>query len=63
MCGGFLIVSLPPIFDMGDMLKEGENDLFSIGKIIDRKNNLLEDLPISSKHLHLSDLQIQEYKN
>ena len=35
--GGFLIVSIPPIFDMGDNLKEGESDLFSIEKFIDRK--------------------------
>jgi hypothetical protein len=37
VCGGFLIVSLPPIFDMGENLKEGESDLFSIRKIIDWK--------------------------
>jgi hypothetical protein len=29
--------SLPPIFDMGDNLIEGESDIFSIGKIIDQK--------------------------
>ena len=30
-----LIISLPPIFEMGDSLKEGESDLPSIVKILD----------------------------
>lgn len=35
LCGGLFTVSLPPIFDMGDNLKEGKSDIFSIRKIID----------------------------
>ena len=35
--GGLLTVVLPPLFEMGDNLKEGESDLFSIEKIIDLK--------------------------
>ena len=31
--GGLFIVSLPLIFDMGDNLKEGESDIFTIRKI------------------------------
>ena len=33
--GGLLTRSLPLIFEMGDNLKEGESDIFSIEKIID----------------------------
>jgi len=35
--GVLLTVSLPPMFDMGDRLNERKNDLFSIGKIVDRE--------------------------
>ena len=37
LCEGLITVSLPPIFDMRDNLKEGKSDIFSIEKIIDRK--------------------------
>jgi hypothetical protein len=63
LCGFFLIVSLPPIFDMGDNLKERKGDIFPIGKIVEQRNNLLVDLTTFPKHLHLSDLQIWEYQN
>jgi hypothetical protein len=33
----FLTESLPPIFDMGDDLKEHKCNRFSIGKVVDRK--------------------------
>jgi hypothetical protein len=36
-CGVLLIVSLPPIFDMGDKFKEHNGDLFPIGKIVDKE--------------------------
>ena len=35
--GFFLTVGFPPIFDMGNNFKEGNNYLLAIGKIIDRK--------------------------
>jgi hypothetical protein len=35
--GFFLIVSLPPMFDMGDHLKAHNGDIFPIGKIMDRE--------------------------
>jgi hypothetical protein len=37
LCGLFLIVSIPPILDMGDNLNKRKGDLFSIRKIMDRK--------------------------
>jgi hypothetical protein len=37
MCGIFLPVSFPPIFDVGDSLKELKGDLFTIGKIVDKE--------------------------
>ena len=33
--GVFLTVILPPMFDMGDHLKEHKGDIFPIGKIMD----------------------------
>jgi hypothetical protein len=32
LCGIFLPVSFPPMFDKGESLKENKDDLFSIGK-------------------------------
>jgi hypothetical protein len=37
LCGIFLPVSLPPIFDMGDNLKERKGDLFPIEKFVDKE--------------------------
>jgi hypothetical protein len=36
----FLIVSLPPIYDMGKGLKECEGDFFTVGKILDKEITL-----------------------
>jgi hypothetical protein len=37
--GYFLPVSFPPMFDMGESLKECEGDLFPIGKIVNKEIN------------------------
>jgi hypothetical protein len=37
LCGTLLLVSFPPMFDMGESLKEREDDLFSVGKIVNRE--------------------------
>ena len=37
--GTFLPVNFPPIFDMGEILKEHEGDLLSIEKIVNREIN------------------------
>jgi hypothetical protein len=37
LCGTFLLVSFPPMFDMGKIFKECEGDLFSIEKIWNRE--------------------------
>jgi len=37
--GLFLILSIPPILDMGDNLKEHKGDVFSIEKIMDKKKS------------------------
>jgi hypothetical protein len=37
LCGTFLPVSFPPMFDMGESLKECEGDLFPVGKIMNRE--------------------------
>jgi hypothetical protein len=34
LCGTFLPISFPPMFDMGESLEECEGDLFPIGKIV-----------------------------
>jgi hypothetical protein len=34
LCGNFLLVSIPPMFDMGERFKECEGDLFPVGKIM-----------------------------
>jgi hypothetical protein len=63
LCGTFLPVSFPPMFDMGESLEECEGDLFPVGKKCEQRNNLLADLTIFLRHPHLSDLQIWEYQN
>jgi hypothetical protein len=37
LCGNFLPVSFPPMFDMGESLKECEGDLFPVGEIMNRE--------------------------
>jgi hypothetical protein len=37
LCGNFIPVSFPPMFDMGESLKESEDDIFSVGKIVNRE--------------------------
>jgi hypothetical protein len=37
LCVIFLPVSFPPMFDMGESLKECKGDLFSVGKIMNRE--------------------------
>jgi hypothetical protein len=40
LCGFFLTVSLPPMFDKGECFKECKGDIFPIGKFVDREINL-----------------------
>jgi hypothetical protein len=35
--GNFLTISFPPIFDMGETLKECEGDIFPVRKIVHRE--------------------------
>jgi hypothetical protein len=37
LCGTFLPVSFPPMFDMRESFKECEGDLFFVGKIVNRE--------------------------
>jgi hypothetical protein len=37
--GNFLPVSSPPMFDMGEILKEHKGDILSVGKIVNREIN------------------------
>jgi hypothetical protein len=37
LCGTMLPVSFPPMFDMGESLKECEDDPFSVRKIVNRE--------------------------
>jgi hypothetical protein len=37
LCGTFLRVSFPPMFDMGESLKECEGDLFPFRKMVNRE--------------------------
>jgi len=37
VCGVFLTICFPPIFDLGHNLMEGKDDLLHIGKVVDRK--------------------------
>ena len=57
-CGTLLPVSFPPMFDMGETLKECEGDIFPI-RNCEKRNNILTYLTIFLGHLHLSDLQIR----
>jgi hypothetical protein len=40
LCGNFLVVSFPPMFDMGESLEECEGELFPIEKIVKREITL-----------------------
>jgi hypothetical protein len=40
LCGNFVSISFPPMFDMGEILKECESDLFHVGKILNREITL-----------------------
>jgi hypothetical protein len=37
LCGTFLLVSFPPMFDTGESLEECEGDLFPVEKIVNRE--------------------------
>jgi hypothetical protein len=37
LCGIFLPVSFPPMFDMGESLKECKGDIFFVRKIVDKE--------------------------
>jgi hypothetical protein len=37
LCGTFLLVSVPPMFDMGEIFKECEGDIFPVEKIMNRE--------------------------
>jgi hypothetical protein len=37
LCGNFLLVSFPPMFDMGKIFKECKGDLFPVGKMVNRE--------------------------
>jgi hypothetical protein len=37
LCGTFLLVRFPPMFDMGESLKECEGDIFPVEKIVNRE--------------------------
>jgi hypothetical protein len=37
LCGMFLPVIFPPMFDMGERLKECEGDIFPVEKIVNRE--------------------------
>jgi hypothetical protein len=37
LCGTFLLVSFPPMFDMRERFKECEGDIFFVGKIVNRE--------------------------
>jgi hypothetical protein len=37
LCGTFLPVSFPPMFDMGESLEECEGDRFLVGKTLNRE--------------------------
>jgi hypothetical protein len=36
-CGTFLPVSFPPMFDMEEIFKECEGDIFPVGKMVNRE--------------------------
>jgi hypothetical protein len=37
LCGNFLPISFPPMFDMGESLENFEGDIFPVGKIVNRE--------------------------
>jgi hypothetical protein len=37
LCGTLLLVSFPPMFNMGESLEECEGDIFLVGKILNRE--------------------------
>jgi hypothetical protein len=37
LCGSFLPISFPPMFDMREIFKECEGDIFFVGKIVNRE--------------------------
>jgi hypothetical protein len=37
LCGNFIPVSFPPMFDMGESLKECKGDIFPVGKIVNKE--------------------------
>jgi hypothetical protein len=37
LCGNFLPISSPPMFDMRERLNEYKGDIFSVGKIVNRE--------------------------
>jgi hypothetical protein len=37
LCGTFILVNFPPMFDMGESLEECEGDIFAIEKILNRE--------------------------
>jgi hypothetical protein len=37
LCGNFLLVSFPPMFDMREIFTECEGDLFFVGKIVNKE--------------------------
>ena len=37
LCGTFLLVSFPPMFDMEESLEECEGDIFPVGKIVNKE--------------------------
>jgi hypothetical protein len=41
ICGTLLLVSFPPMFDMGEILEECEGYLFPVGKIVNREITFL----------------------
>jgi hypothetical protein len=42
LCGTFLPLSFPPIFDMEERLEEHKGDLFLVGKIVNREITFLQ---------------------
>jgi hypothetical protein len=37
LCGTMLPVNFPPMFDMGESIKEFEDDIFTVEKIVNRE--------------------------
>jgi hypothetical protein len=51
LCGILLLVSFPPMFDMGESFKECEGDLFSVGKIMNRE--ITVDIMVAAGGIYL----------